>query len=166
MGAPDGVRRLWAPWRMAYVGATRASSGCVFCEALASRDDRSNLVLYRGRHAYLILNAFPYTSGHLMAVLNRHVGTFDDATVDELADAMALARMATVALAAEYRPDGFNVGLNVGSAAGAGISDHLHVHVVPRWSGDSNFMAVVGDVRVLSETFDRTYERLHGRLTP
>ena len=158
------MSRLWAPWRMAYVGAADTPSGCIFCDALATTADRDRLVLYRGRQAYLILNAYPYTSGHLMAVLNRHVADLGAARVDELAEAMTLVRMATAALVAEYRPDGFNVGINLGSAAGAGIKDHLHVHVVPRWSGDSNFMAVVGDVRVLPEALEATYDRLRRRL--
>ena len=155
---------LWAPWRMAYVGAPEAPSGCIFCDALATAPDRDRLVLHRGRQAYLILNAFPYTSGHLMAVLNRHVASLEAASVDELAETMTLVQMATTALAAEYRPDGFNVGINLGAAAGAGIKDHLHVHVVPRWSGDSNFMAVIGQVRVLPETLETTYDRLRRRL--
>ena len=149
---------------MAYVGAAEPATGCIFCQALAGTADRDGLVLYRGRQAYLILNAFPYTSGHLMAVLNRHVASLEAASVDELAEVMDLVRMATTALAAEYRPDGFNVGINLGSAAGAGIKGHLHVHVVPRWSGDSNFMTTVGEVRVLPEVLETTYDRLRGRL--
>ena len=122
-------------------------------------------MLTRGTHAFLLLNAFPYASGHLMAAVKRHVGAVTDARVDELADAMALVQRAIVALGAEYRPDGYNIGINQGGAAGAGIEDHLHVHVVPRWNGDSNFMPVVGDVRVLPETLDRTWERLRSRLS-
>jgi ATP adenylyltransferase len=149
---------------MAYVGASGASAGCIFCNALTAGDDHGQLVLQRARHAYLILNAFPYASGHLMAVLNRHVASFETVSIEELADTMALVRTATAALRDEYRPDGFNVGINIGSAAGAGIKDHLHVHIVPRWSGDSNFMAVVGDVRVLPEALETTYDRLRNRL--
>jgi ATP adenylyltransferase len=149
---------------MAYVGGAHAPAGCVFCDALTANDDRGRLVLLRGRHAYLILNAFPYAAGHLMAALNRHVADLQAATADELAETMSLLRTATIALAAEYRPDGFNVGANLGAAAGAGIKGHLHFHVVPRWSGDSNFMAVVGDTRVLPETLDTTYDRLRKRL--
>jgi len=150
---------------MAYVSGASSKSGCVFCDALAANDDPTHLVLLRSRHAYLILNAFPYASGHLMAVFNRHIAELQAAQMDELEDVMALIQKATVALAAEYRPDGFNIGLNQGSAAGAGIKHHLHMHVVPRWSGDSNFMAVVGDVRVMPETLGTTYERLRAHLT-
>jgi ATP adenylyltransferase len=149
---------------MAYVGAGEAPPGCVFCHALAASDDRERLVLRRAARAFLILNAYPYTSGHLMAVLNRHVATVAEATVEELGDALALVQVATVALRAEYGADGFNVGINQGRVAGAGIVDHLHVHVVPRWSGDANFMPVIGEVRVLPEALERTWERLRGRL--
>jgi ATP adenylyltransferase len=149
---------------MAWIGAAKTGQGCIFCDALSTDDDRGRLVLCRGPHAYLILNAYPYASGHLMAAVNRHVGTVSDARVDELADAMALIQRAIGALGDEYRPDGYNIGLNQGRAAGAGIEDHLHIHVVPRWNGDSNFMPVVGETRVLPETLERTWERLRSRL--
>jgi ATP adenylyltransferase len=158
------VKRLWAPWRMTYVGAASPPVGCLFCEALRGPDDRGSLVLLRGTQSFLILNAYPYTPGHLMTVLNRHVGTIAEASVEELADALTLVQRAVGALTVEYRAHGFNIGLNQGAAAGAGIQDHLHVHVVPRWNGDSNFMAVVGEVRVLPESLDRTWERLRSRL--
>jgi ATP adenylyltransferase len=149
---------------MAWIGAAKAPPGCIFCEALSDTDDRARLVLLRGDHAYLLLNAFPYTSGHLMAAVKRHVGAVTEARVEELADAMALVQRAVVALGAEYRPDGYNIGMNQGRAGGAGIEDHLHIHVVPRWMGDSNFMPVVGEVRVLPETLDQTWARLRNRL--
>jgi ATP adenylyltransferase len=159
------VKRLWAPWRMAWITASKApATGCVFCSARDGRDDRASLVLHRSEHAFLILNSFPYASGHLMAVINRHTGALVEADRRELADAMGLVQRAVTALSAEYRPDGFNVGLNQGRAAGAGIDDHLHIHVVPRWNGDSNFMSVLDDTRVLPETLDRTWERVRGRL--
>jgi ATP adenylyltransferase len=148
---------------MGYVGGERKVSGCVFCGALASPDDRAALVLYRAEHAFLILNAYPYAPGHLMAVLNRHVGDVGDATPTELRAAMVLARDGVAALRAEYRAEGFNVGLNLGRVAGAGIEDHLHVHVVPRWNGDTNFMPVLGETRVLPEALEATYDRLKGR---
>jgi ATP adenylyltransferase len=149
---------------MGYVTGARTPAACIFCSAPDAGDDRSQLVLHRGPHAYLILNAFPYASGHLMAVVYRHVATLAEATSAELADLMTLAARATTLLDAEYRAEGFNVGINQGRAAGAGIADHLHLHVVPRWSGDANFVAVVGDVRVLPETLDATYDRLKRRL--
>ena len=150
---------------MAYIGGARPASGCVFCTALAGADDRASLVVHRGAHAFLILNSYPYAPGHLMAVPNRHVGALTAAHPDELADAMGLVQRAMVALGAEYHPDGFNVGLNEGRVAGAGIEDHLHVHVVPRWSGDSNFITVLGETRVLPEALHETWTRLRGALS-
>jgi len=149
---------------MAWIGATKAPSGCIFCRAWSSPDDRTELVLTRGEHAFLILNAFPYASGHLMVALRRHLGVVTDASAEEMTEAMTLVQRAVEALGAEYRPDGYNIGLNQGVAAGAGIPDHLHIHVVPRWKGDANFMSVVGDTRVLPETLERTWERLRSRL--
>jgi ATP adenylyltransferase len=149
---------------MAYIGSVRATGGCIFCDALSRADDRSSLVLLRRDLAYLILNAYPYTSGHLMAVLNRHVGDVAQPTGEEWAAVMGLAATASEALTAEYGADGFNIGINQGRVAGAGMEGHLHVHVVPRWHGDANFMGVVGDVRVLPESLDRTWERLKARL--
>ena len=149
---------------MAYVGASRAPHGCVFCDALTASDDRKNLVLRRDPHAFLILNAFPYAPGHLMAVVNRHVGALAEARPEEIAGAMALVQRAVAVLTVVYRAEGFNIGLNQGRAAGAGILDHLHVHVVPRWNGDTNFMSVSADVRVLPEALESAYDRLRERL--
>jgi ATP adenylyltransferase len=147
---------------MSYVAGSRAS-GCVLCEAAAASDDRNALVVARRTRAFLVLNAFPYAAGHLMAVVNRHVGTLGEATAEEVAGVMELVTFALAILGAEYRPEGFNVGLNQGRVAGAGITDHLHVHVVPRWNGDTNFMSVLDDVRVLPEALETTWERLRGR---
>lgn len=154
------MNRLWAPWRMAYVGAAVPAPGCIFCHALSAGDDRGTLVLHRDPEAFLILNAYPYAAGHLMAVPTRHVASIADASPAEFAAVMRLVQVAVRAITSEYRPDGFNVGLNEGRAAGAGIPGHLHMHVVPRWSGDANFLAVVGDTRVVPEALDRTWERL------
>ena len=158
------MKRLWAPWRMNYVSGARAPAGCIFCTAPAAGDDRGQLVLHRGRHGYLILNAYPYAAGHLLAVVYRHIAGVAEATSDELTDLMRLVTMATTLLADEYRAEGFNVGLNQGRVAGAGIADHLHMHIVPRWSGDANFVAVVGETRVIPEALDVTYDRLKSRL--
>jgi ATP adenylyltransferase len=149
---------------MAWIGAAKAPAGCVFCTARDGHDDRSTYLLQRSEHAYLVLNAYPYASGHLMAVANRHLGKLVDAQTAELTDMLRLVQRAVEALTAEYRAEGFNVGMNQGRAAGAGIEDHLHIHVVPRWNGDSNFVSVLGDTRVLPETLDTTWERLRGRL--
>ena len=141
---------------MGYVSGLRAPGGCIFCTAPAAGDDRAQLVLCRRDHGYLILNAYPYAPGHLMAVLRRHVGTVGEAEPAELASAMTLVQRAVTALSAEYRAEGFNVGLNQGRVAGAGIAEHLHQHVVPRWGGDTNFMPVIGHTRVLPQLLSDT----------
>jgi ATP adenylyltransferase len=152
--------RLWAPWRMRYVSEAGVPSACVFCAALAAGDDVRTLVVHRGKLAFLILNAFPYASGHLMTALNRHGGSLEDATSAELTEAMELTQRAIRALRTTYRADGFNVGVNEGRVAGAGVADHLHIHVVPRWDGDANFMPVIGETKVLPETLGTTFQRL------
>lgn len=150
---------------MSYVSTAGApEAACVFCSLLAAGDDRRSLILRRGRLAFLVLNAFPYASGHLMAVVTRHVGTIETATADELAEAMALIQTGTRALDAAYHPDGFNVGLNQGRVAGAGVLGHLHVHLVPRWNGDTNFMPIIGETKVLPESLETTYDRLAAAL--
>ena len=149
---------------MAWIGGSRPAAGCVFCTARDGSDDRASLVLLRGAHAFLILNAYPYAPGHLMAVTNRHLAAVGDAWPEELTDAMTLVQRAVAALSVEYRAEGFNVGLNQGRVAGAGIEDHLHVHVVPRWGGDHNFATVVADTRVLPEDLATTWQRLRSRV--
>lgn len=149
---------------MAYVtsaGVPPATpAGCIFCDALASGDDRRNLILRRGPKAFLILNKYPYASGHVMAAVNRHVGSLEETASEEIGQVMELVQAVVRALGRAYAPEGFNVGLNQGRAAGAGVPKHLHIHVVPRWSGDVNFMPVVSDTRVLPESLDTTYDRL------
>jgi ATP adenylyltransferase len=150
---------------MSYVStAGGPEAACVFCSLLAAGDDRRSLILQRGTLAFLILNAFPYASGHLMAVIMRHVGSIGTATTDELAEAMTLIQKGTRALDTAYHPDGFNVGLNQGRVAGAGVLGHLHIHLVPRWNGDSNFMPVIGETKVLPESLETTYDRLAAAL--
>ena len=153
------MERLWAPWRMAYVEVS-TPSGCIFCEKPLEEKDTENLILHRGTTAFVMLNAFPYNNGHLMIVPNRHVGTLAATTADERAELMRLTRHAEIALTEAYAPQGINVGMNLGRPAGAGIVDHLHVHLVPRWTGDTNFMSVVGNVRVLPEELGETAKRL------
>jgi ATP adenylyltransferase len=156
---------MWAPWRMSYIArADDPGPGCIFCAALAAGDDRRVYILRRGRGAFLILNAFPYATGHLMAAIDRHGGGLVEASPAELTEAMAMVQLGMRALEREYRPHGFNVGLNQGRVAGAGVPDHLHVHVVPRWNGDTNFMPVIGDTRVLPESLAATYDRLAAAL--
>jgi ATP adenylyltransferase len=151
---------------MRYVSTEGARPDCVFCAALAAGDDRRALIVERGKLAFLILNAFPYASGHLMAALNRHGCSLEDATSAELTETMELTQRAVHALRATYHPDGFNVGVNLGRVAGAGVPDHLHVHVVPRWEGDTSFMPVIGETKVLPETLETTHDRLSAALRP
>ena len=156
---------------MAYVTSAGVATpspagGCIFCDALASGDDRRSLVLLRSPKAFLILNKYPYAAGHVMAAFTRHVGALGEAAPDELAEVMTLVRAAARALDRAYHPDGYNVGLNQGRIAGAGVPDHLHMHVVPRWGGDNNFMSVVAETRVLPESLDTTYDRLLAALGP
>jgi len=149
---------------MAYLSAASGPpSGCFLCDARTAIDDRARLVVARRERAFLMLNAYPYASAHLMAVIHSHEGAIERVAGAELEDAFALVRAATTALSAEYGADGFNIGINQGRVAGAGAPDHLHVHVVPRWQGDMNFMPVLGEVRVLPETLDQTWQRLRGR---
>ena len=151
--------RLWAPWRLSYVTAAQVpATDCIFCDACASRD--VDLVVLRGRFCYVILNLYPYNNGHLMVVPNRHLAALEALTPDEQTELMQLARLAEMALNEVYRPQGINVGINLGKAAGAGIENHLHIHLVPRWSGDTNFMTAVGQTRVLPEDLAATAARL------
>jgi ATP adenylyltransferase len=152
---------------MSYVASAGApDAACVFCAALYAGDDRRSLILRRGQRAFLILNAYPYATGHLMAMPLRHVARVEDATPEELAETMTLAQQAMRALDAGYHPDGFNLGINQGRVAGAGVLGHIHAHVVPRWNGDTNFMPVVADTKVLPETLETTYDRLTALLRP
>ncbi len=153
------MERLWSSWRLAYVTGSGEPTGCIFCHALAG-DDAAPLLLVRGATSFVILNLYPYNNGHLMVVPNRHIASLAEATPEELAELMRLTQTAEMALAEAYRPQGLNVGMNLGRPAGAGVADHMHIHVVPRWSGDTNFMSVVGGVRVLPEELGQTAERL------
>jgi len=152
------VERLWAPWRHAYVTSANESSGCIFCDT--SEPGRDDLVLFRGYTCYVILNLYPYNSGHLMVVPNRHIPSLQVTTDAERGELMTLTRRAEMALTEAYRPQGINIGINLGRPAGAGVLDHLHVHAVPRWNGDTNFMTVVGDTRVLPEDLQTSRKRL------
>ena len=152
--------RLWTPWRLGYVtSASDLVPGCVFCDALAPEADLS-LIVFRGASCFVILNLYPYNNGHLMVVPQRHVGRLADLSPEEATEMMALTRAVEMALQELYQPHGFNMGLNLGKSAGAGVLDHLHMHVVPRWHGDTNFMTVVGETRVLPEELAHTAERL------
>jgi len=152
--------RLYSPWRLAYVtNADQPSNGCIFCQA-ADASAQADLVVARGATAFVILNLYPYNSGHLMVVPHRHVASLSGLDRDELIELMLLLERSERVVTEVYAPHGLNVGINLGKAAGAGMADHLHVHVVPRWNGDTNFMSVVGDVRVLPEEVPVSAQRL------
>ena len=152
---------LWSPWRFQYISNSGEPGECIFCAAAKNAEhDRESLVVHRARHNFIILNRYPYTSGHLMVVPYAHVSTLADLTVETLSELAFLTRDSERHLRAVYRPDGLNLGMNIGQSAGAGIAGHLHLHVLPRWTGDSNFMTVVGETRVVPEDLSTTWEKL------
>ena len=153
------MEHLWAPWRFAYVTGAKPSGGCVFCDAPHPAGDQS-LMLFEGAACYVILNLYPYTNGHLMVVPYRHVASLAGLTPEELNELSLLTQRAEVALTEAYQPQGINVGINLGRSAGAGVLEHIHVHAVPRWDGDTNFMTVVGNLRVLPEELSTSAGRL------
>ena len=154
------MNHLWSPWRGAYVDQSDKPEGCIFCNALKEEDGPHNLIITRSERGFVILNRFPYTSGHLMVVPKAHLPSLEDLdqpTTYELAD---LSQTALRVLRRVYSPDGFNLGVNIGRAAGAGVADHVHIHIVPRWTGDANFMTTLSETRVLPETLETTYEKV------
>ena len=150
---------VWAPWRMAYILAEK-SIGCIFCERSREQYDAKNLILWRGRTAFVIMNLYPYNNGHLMVVPQAHVASLTALEPSQRAELGELTMQCEQVLRQAMHPDGFNIGLNLGSAAGAGIAEHLHVHIVPRWEGDTNYMTVVGETRVIPQHIDQTYALL------
>jgi ATP adenylyltransferase len=156
---------LWTPWRYQYVATIdQDQKGCIFCIGDSLDQDADRLVLYRGRFSFIILNLFPYTSGHVMISPYRHIADLSDCTPEQTAEMMLLAQKAKEAIEQTYHPDGFNIGMNLGRCAGAGVEHHLHLHVVPRWIGDANFMTVIGESRVLPDDLKATYWKLRARL--
>ena len=151
---------LWAPWRLEYVSSASEQTGCVFCRAVAAPDDADSLVVHRGETAFVMLNRFPYSSGHLMVAPIRHVGDLGELSAPEAAEIHSLGVRAVEVLTILFQPDGFNIGWNLGRSAGAGVVDHVHEHVVPRWQGDTNFMPVLADVRVIPEHLQATHARV------
>src|ERR1700722_9488537 len=151
---------VWTPWRYHYIVTTGREDRCVFCDAAAAGDDAAMLIVFRGRKNFVILNRFPYTSGHAMVVPYAHQATLSQLDSETLTEMIGLAQRLEAALQTIYHPEGYNVGLNIGRAAGAGIAGHLHLHVLPRWVGDTNFMTTVSETRVLPEELTQTYERL------
>ncbi len=158
-------QRIWAPWRLAYVKDASKDSDeeCIFCAKPEAGDDEANLIVHRGERAFVILNLFPYTNGHMMVAPYEHVGAIEAIDADTIAEMMALAQQGIRALDDVYGPQGFNVGFNQGRVAGAGVEHHIHMHVVPRWGGDTNFMPVLGDTRVMPQSLEDSYAALHGK---
>jgi ATP adenylyltransferase len=151
---------LWSPWRYTYVSTASSADPCIFCGKAAENRDAENYVLYRGSRNFVLLNTYPYTTGHLMIAPYEHVATLERAASETLGEMMALTRIAEQNLRAVYHPQGLNIGMNVGECAGAGVAGHIHMHVLPRWPADSNFMTTVGETRVLPETLEATYAKL------
>jgi ATP adenylyltransferase len=151
---------LWSPWRYKYIASANKIDECVFCRINREQKDAENFVVHRARLNFIVLNLFPYTSGHLMIVPYEHKASLVDLDTATTTEMLELAKRSQLALEAEYHPDGFNIGMNLGRSAGAGVADHLHLHVVPRWSGDANFVSIVGETRVLPEDLATTLARL------
>lgn len=158
------MKALWAPWRMEYILGPKGSE-CLFCASPAEHKDRENLLLYRGGNSYVIMNKYPYSNGHLMVVPYIHTSSFDNLSDADMLDIIKLAKLSTDCLTKAFRPEGFNVGINIGEAAGAGIEEHLHMHIVPRWAGDSNFMTITSEIRVIPEHILDTYDKLYPLFT-
>jgi ATP adenylyltransferase len=160
------MEQLWAPWRMEFIRRPKKDEGCFFCEALRADPsrDRENLLLERGKLAFVMMNRFPYNNGHLMISPVRHGCHFDALDADELCEMMTLAQKWRRIIARSMRAEGFNIGLNLGGAAGCGVADHVHLHLVPRWEGDTNFMPVIGDVHVIPQALAELYDQLRAEL--
>jgi ATP adenylyltransferase len=151
---------LWSPWRYRYVQRAHDSGECIFCQKAAENRDDENLIVHRAARNFILLNLFPYTTGHLMIAPYEHVATLEAAADETLSELMLLTKQAEHRLRTIYRPQGFNIGMNIGEMAGAGIAGHIHMHVVPRWTGDANFMSTVGETRVMPEELPETYRKV------
>jgi ATP adenylyltransferase len=156
---------LWTPWRYAYITGAEKPKGCIFCD-LPKQDDKSAKIVHRGTHCYIILNSYPYTPGHVMVVPNAHLDELQKLSTETAHEMMDLSQKMEAVLRSLYNPDGVNLGMNIGAAAGAGIAGHVHMHVLPRWVADANFVSVVGETRVLPETLETTWERIRKALLP
>jgi ATP adenylyltransferase len=154
------MKHIWSPWRMKFIqNHNSIDSGCVFCELLSQKDGPENLIVYRGKKNFVLLNRYPYTTGHVMVIPFIHSPSFELFDSETLCELMQLTNKCTTLLRIIYHPQAYNIGANIGSSAGAGIADHVHMHIVPRWNGDSNFMSILGDTRVIPEDLSVTYEK-------
>ena len=155
---------LWAPWRIEYIkkAIDEEKEGCILCSKPLEKNDADNLILHRGRHCFIIMNSYPYNSGHLMVAPYRHVANLEDLNDEERNEQFELVSRSVAILKQVFKADGFNIGMNLGRIAGAGIDKHIHTHIVPRWAGDTNFMPVVGDMKVVNEALKNTYKKLVG----
>jgi ATP adenylyltransferase len=162
------VDRLWTPWRYDYIKSSAPQEGgqpdpCVFCALQDSADDESSFILHRAEHNYIVLNLYPYISGHLLIVPYAHIGELDAVPKETTDELMDLTKRCQTVLRETYHPHGFNLGMNLGRSAGAGVADHVHLHIMPRWTGDANFMSVIGETRVIPEDLKTTYSKLRGK---
>jgi ATP adenylyltransferase len=152
------MKILWAPWRIKYI--LRKKEGCIFCDKLKENRDRKNYILLRGKSGFAMLNTFPYNNGHLMVASYKHVPDFDGLEEEELGELIGLVKTCTQILKKTLKPKGFNIGLNLGKVAGAGVEGHIHIHIVPRWEGDASFISTVGETKIIPESLDDTYRKL------
>ncbi len=153
------MKQLWAPWRLKYIKHP-SQNGCIFCKASQEKKDKKNLIIFRGMTCFAILNLYPYNSGHFMVTSYRHIGKFEKLKSKEIQEMFEIAQHFKKILDREIKPQGFNIGFNLGRVAGAGIVDHIHLHVVPRWNGDTNFMPVLGDTKVIPQSLNDTYHMM------
>jgi len=160
---PTAMDFLFTPWRYAYVTAVESTTGCVFCDVLHGENDEKGLIVHRGKHCFVILNAYPYTSGHTMVVPSEHVDQFQKLSTEAAQEMMALTQKLEGVLRELYHPDGLNLGMNLGKAAGAGVAGHIHMHILPRWIADVNFMGAISETRVLPEDLATTYKRIRSK---
>jgi ATP adenylyltransferase len=153
------MKKIWAPWRSKFI-YDRKRKGCIFCDAVASKKPKKNLVIEQSDHSFSMLNLYPYNNGHIMVAPKSHKPTLESLSAKEIADLMALVNKSTVLIRKVLRPQGFNIGINIGKISGAGYPGHIHIHIVPRWNGDTNFMPVFSDVKIISESLNQLYDRL------
>ena len=155
------MKVLWAPWRMDYILSDKKSQGCIFCELPKQDTDRDNLILYRSSHTFVIMNRYPYNNGHIMVVPYGHIATLDGMDEGTMLDFMKVSKHAVQSIGKAFMPEGFNMGINIGKIAGAGMEEHLHLHIVPRWAGDTSFMTVFDEIRIVPDHVLSTYDKLH-----